>query len=104
MELKGADRHALRALGHGLKPVVQIGKDGVSERLLAAIDEQLGASELIKVRVLETCPLDRHEAAEELAEKSGAAVAQVLGRTILLFRRHPEQPRIALPSHPLPRR
>lgn len=103
MELKGSDRRALRALGHALKPVVTVGKDAVSEGLLSAIAAEHDHSELIKLKVLDTCPVDRREVAATLAERSGSEVAQVLGRTILLYRRHPETPKISLPSYPLRR-
>ncbi|MBI5548225.1 MAG: ribosome assembly RNA-binding protein YhbY [Deltaproteobacteria bacterium] len=102
MELNGKQRRALRALGHHREPVVMIGKDGVTESLINATNQALTDHELIKVRVGESSPIDRHEAAEVLAQATSSAVAQVLGRTILLFRRHPEDPQIALPGLPLP--
>jgi RNA-binding protein len=49
------------------------------------------------VRVLESAPLDRRETAEELSSRTGAALAQVLGRTFLLYKPDPEKPRIELP-------
>jgi RNA-binding protein len=100
MELKGSDRRALRGLGHGLKAVVTIGKDGVSPAVLEAIEAAHEGAELIKVKVLETCPLDRHEAADRVQALSSSEVVQVLGRMLLLYRRHPEHPVIALPSDP----
>ena len=101
MNLKGADRRVLRAMGHGLKPTVTIGKEGVSDAVLAAIDTAHASAELFKVKVLETCPQDRREVAEELEQRSDSAVVQVLGRTILLYRRNADEPRIGLPSYPL---
>jgi RNA-binding protein len=98
MHLKGVDRRALRALGHGLKPSVTVGKEGVSPAVIEAILRAHEASELIKLRVLDTCPQDRREVASELQERSGSEVVQLLGRTILLYRRDPEEPRIELPS------
>ena len=61
----------------------------------------LEARELVKVKLGSGCPLDRKEAAAVLAEKTGARVVQVLGRTILLFRENPdrsEKQRIRLPQ------
>jgi RNA-binding protein len=104
MELKGSDRRVLRGLGHELKPCVTIGKDGVSAHVLEAIDGAHASSELIKVKVLDTCAQDRHDVAEELQQRSGSEVVQLLGRTVLLYRRDPDEPRIALPSAPLPGR
>jgi putative YhbY family RNA-binding protein len=101
MTLTGADKRALRALGNGLKATIYIGKQGVSEDILQAIADAHEHAELIKLKVLDTCPLDRHEAAAALEERSGSLLVQVLGRTILLFRRHPKKPLISLPSSPL---
>jgi RNA-binding protein len=95
-QLTGKQVRFLRGLGHHLQPVVMIGKDAISEALLASLEEALAAHELIKVKLQEGCPLDRREAATSLAEKTGAAAAQVLGKTILLYRQG-EKPKINLP-------
>ena len=95
-KLTGKQIRHLRGLGHHLQPVVMVGKEELSERLLASLDGALSVHELIKVKVQEGCLLDRHEVAAGLAQASGAAVVQVLGRTILLFRRA-EEPKIELP-------
>jgi RNA-binding protein len=86
-------RKALRAAGHHLSPVVQIGKEGLTPAVTAALDEQLLAHELIKVKVGTESPSDRFEVAAGLAGLPGAQVAQLLGRTVLLYRRHPRKPR-----------
>jgi RNA-binding protein len=101
-------RKALRAAGHHLSPVVQVGKDGVSEAVLRQLDAQLTAHELVKVKIGTESPEDRFEAAERLGEAAGARVAQILGRTVLVYRKHPEKPKFeakepAAPSPP-PRR
>jgi RNA-binding protein len=87
----------LRGLGHHLDPVIQIGKDGITDALIAATNEALRAHELIKVKVGTECPVDRKNAGPELAEKTGATLAQVLGRTLLLYKRHPSKPKIEVP-------
>ncbi|HET8540627.1 MAG TPA: ribosome assembly RNA-binding protein YhbY [Anaeromyxobacter sp.] len=96
-------RKALRAAGHHLSPVVQVGKDGVTEAVLRQLDAQLSAHELVKVKVGTESPEDRFEAAERLGGAAGAQVAQILGRTVLVYRRHPEKPRFepnAAPGRP----
>jgi RNA-binding protein len=95
--LKGKQKRYLRGLGHSLDPVVTIGKHELSERLIAETDAALAHHELIKVRLLDSTLLDRHEAAESLAEACAAEVAQVLGRTFLLYRKS-EEPSIILPD------
>lgn len=97
MALTGKQRRALRALGHALTPVVQLGKGGISPALVGAVDEALATHELIKVKVLDTAELDRHDAATKLAAETMSEVAQVLGNTILLYRPDPMEPRIELP-------
>jgi RNA-binding protein len=91
----GKQRRHLRALGHHLNAVVQVGHEGVSEALVRQTAEQLEAHELIKVKIGEG---DRHEAAGVLAQKTGAEVAQVLGRTALLYKRRKQKPEIELPK------
>lgn len=95
--LSGQAIRYLRGLGHHLDPVVQIGKEGITESLVAATRTALLAHELIKVKVLTEAPVERHEAGPELAEKAGATLAQTLGRTLLLYKRHPNKPKIVLP-------
>lgn len=95
----------LRGLGHHLDPVVQIGKEGITEPLCAAIAVALGRHELIKLRLAESVEGERHGLAAELAARSHAALVQVLGRTLLLYRRRPDdqsRPRDSRP-HLLPR-
>lgn len=94
--LTGKQKRHLRGLGHGLKPVILIGKKEVDQALVTETEAALACHELIKVKVLENCPLDRHEAAEALSEATGSDLAQVLGKTFLLYR-SAEKPVIVLP-------
>jgi RNA-binding protein len=89
----GPLRRALRAAGHHLAPVVQVGKEGVTDAVARQLDQALLAHELVKVKVGSEAPGDRFEAAERLGARTGAGIAQVLGRTVLVYRRHPEHPR-----------
>jgi RNA-binding protein len=92
-------RKRLRAAGHHLSPVVQVGKEGVTEAVLRQIDQALLDHELVKVKVGTETPEDRFGSAEALlAGSEGAQLAQILGRTVLVYRRHPKKPRF----EPLP--
>lgn len=95
-KLTGKQVRFLRGLGHHLKPVVLIGKEEITPPLLASVEEALAAHELIKVKIQEGCLLDRRDVAQILAERTDAAVAQILGRTILLYRPGEKQ-KIELP-------
>ena len=95
--LTGKQKRFLRALGHALKPVVLVGKGDVSEALLKETSEALASHELIKVKILESCLMDRHQVGDELSAGCRAEVAQVLGRTLLLYKAAKE-PRLELPK------
>ncbi|GAB7026435.1 ribosome assembly RNA-binding protein YhbY [Geotalea toluenoxydans] len=95
--LTGKQKRFLRGLGHPLKAVITIGKGEINESLVRETTEALAAHELIKVKILESCLLDRYEAAAELAGSCGAEVAQVLGRTFLLYKKA-DKPTLELPS------
>lgn len=94
--LTGKQKRHLRALGHALKAVIQIGKREIEDALIAEANAALDHHELIKVKLLESCMLDRSEASAMLAAACNAEVAQVLGRTFLLYRPAGE-PVIVLP-------
>ena len=52
--LSGKQRRYLRGLGHALRPVVQLGKDGIDDGVVAAIDRALTDHELIKLKIGES--------------------------------------------------
>jgi len=95
--LNGKQRRFLRSLGHHLDPVIHVGKEGLSAGLVGALDAALEQHELIKVRLGEAVGADRSTVAAALADAASAEVAQVLGRTILLYRPRREDPAIHLP-------
>lgn len=97
MNLSGKQRRHLRALAHPLKPVVHLGKGGIDDGVVAAVDQALVDHELIKVKIGENAEVDRHTAADQLAEKTKSSVAQVLGNIVILYRAHPNDPQIVLP-------
>jgi len=97
MSLTGKQRRHLRALAHKIRPTVQVGKGGIDDGLVAAVDQALGDHELIKVKLGEHAGVDRHDAAEQLAQKTKSEVAQVLGNIVILYRADPEKPEIVLP-------
>jgi RNA-binding protein len=86
-------RRRLRAAGHSLDPVVQIGKQGGTDAVLRQIARAVLDHELVKVKLASECPETRFELAETFAAMPGVRVVQILGRTVLLYKRHPKQPR-----------
>jgi len=84
-------RAKLRSLAHPLKPIFQIGKEGVTERAVEAVREAFNTREVLKVKALDTAPMDARYTGELLASSiEGAHLVQVIGRTIVLYRPQPE--------------
>jgi RNA-binding protein len=95
-------RRQLRAAGHHLAPVVQVGKEGLTDAVVRQLDDALAHHELVKLKVGTESPDDRFEVAEALGGRTGAQIAQILGRTVLAYRRHPEKPRYEAATAPPP--
>jgi RNA-binding protein len=95
--LSPAQKRHLRALGHGLHPVVMVGKLGLTDAVVAATVEALLAHELVKARLQPQGPEDPAALAAALAEATRSQVVQVLVRTLLLYKLHPKKPTIVLP-------
>jgi len=98
--LTGKDRSHLRAIGHSLDAVVHIGKTGISRGLLDEVARALEAHELIKVRLIRECPLEREVVAEQLSAGCGAEHIQTVGGVLLFYRARPKKPIIELPGAP----
>lgn len=90
-KLTGTQIRHLRGLGHHLADLAMIGKEGITPNLVKAVQDNLIAHELVKVRIQDTCPLERKEAVEQLATAAVAAVVQILGKTALLYRPNPDR-------------
>lgn len=94
--LTSKQRAQLRGMGNGLDAIFQIGKGGKNDQLIRQLDETLEVRELIKVRVLESSPVDARTVAHEIAAEIGADVVQVIGSKFILYRESREEPKIVL--------
>lgn len=94
--LNSRQRAQLRAMANGIETILQIGKSGISEQTVKQIDGALSAREIIKIRTLETSPVASRQAADEIAEKTGADVVQVIGSRIVLYRENKDNKQIVL--------
>lgn len=86
MSLIKKDLPSLRGAAHKLKPVVMLGKAGLTEPVLAEINTALDFHELIKVKVAGDDRDERRALIDALAEKTGALLVQVIGRVAVLYR------------------
>lgn len=96
MALTGKQKHYLRGLAHRLKPVVTVGANGITDAVIAELDQALNVHELLKLKLPAVEKQDKRAAIEELCEKTGAVAVQSIGRVVVLFRAS-EESKIVLP-------
>jgi RNA-binding protein len=84
--LTSKQKKYLKSEAHSLKPIFQIGKDGVGTKQAKSISDALDKKELIKVKLLDTCPQSLNEVAVELSAKTKADVVNMIGHTIILYK------------------
>ncbi len=85
MELSGKQKRYLRSLAVNIRPIVQIGKSGVSNEILTSIRHAADARELIKVNILQ----NSDETAKDVAamiDEMGLNVVQIIGRNVVVFK------------------
>ncbi len=84
-KLTGKQRKFLRGEAHSLNPVVQIGQNGLTDKVLESINTALEARELIKVKFVDFKD-EKKEIAEEIAQKTKSELVGTIGHVIILFR------------------
>ena len=90
--LTSKQRAYLRGIASNYETIYQVGKGGVTEAMCKDIAEALRKRELIKLRVLENSGWTSREAADAIAEQTGADVVQVIGSKFVLFKRNEKDP------------
>ncbi|MEX2016650.1 MAG: ribosome assembly RNA-binding protein YhbY [Candidatus Hydrogenedentales bacterium] len=95
--LNSGQRKKLRALAHNLKPLVYVGKQGLTDTVVKSVDDNLAAHELIKVKFIEQKE-EREEISAEIARRTRSELAGIIGNVAILYRAHrdPEKRRIEL--------
>jgi RNA-binding protein len=104
LELKGFERTYLRGLAHNLKPVVQIGKGGITDEVTASINEALAARELIKVKFIDFKE-EKKAISKEIEENTKSEMVGMIGNIAIFFREHADyaKRKIKLPQKGKPR-
>ncbi|KMW71496.1 RNA-binding protein YhbY [Photorhabdus luminescens subsp. luminescens] len=87
----------LRSLAHPLKPVVMIGNNGLTEGVLAEIEQTLSHHELIKVKIAGEDRETKNLIADAIVRETGAYNVQIIGKTLVLYRQSEER-KIILPK------
>jgi RNA-binding protein len=96
--LTSKQRAHLRSLAHGDDPHVRVGKGGLTDSVLAAIEEAFNTRELLKVRIHDTADRQPADVAHEIADRiDDCQVVHTMGWTATLYRPDPDDPEISLP-------
>jgi RNA-binding protein len=103
--LTGKQRSYLKGLANSLKPVIQIGKEGITESFITQLEETIKVRELVKITILESCDVDAKEVARELTERTGSEFVQAIGRKVTIFRIAEDEKdrKIIVPGLPRPK-
>lgn len=94
--LNSRQRAQLRSMANDYETILQIGKSGIGENTVKQVNDALEARELIKLRVLETCPQTSRQAADLLAAETNSDVVQVIGSRFILYRESKDNKTIKL--------
>lgn len=97
MTLTGKQKRFLRAMMVTQVAAIQIGKGSITDNLVQQTNETLFNREVIKVKVQNNNDEDTEILARELADACEAELAQVIGHSFVLYKKHPKQPKIVLP-------
>ena len=84
--LTSKERAELRAQANSLDTTLMVGKDGVTDALIAEADNQLTARELVKGKVLENAMLTPREVCDAICEETGAEGVSVIGTKFVIYR------------------
>ena len=87
--LKGSQRTRLRGLAHSYRPAVQVGKAGLTDTVVAAIDAALTTNELIKVQIF-AARAERQQIADTIEERLACECAGGVGRMAIFYRQQPD--------------
>lgn len=89
-------KQQLKSMAHSLKPIFQIGKNGLNEEMIIGINDALEHRELIKVSILQNSPLDKNETAFDLVRLTDSELVQLIGKTIVLYKESKKHKKIIL--------
>ena len=96
MALTSKQRSQLRGLAAAEDTIIQVGKGGITDNLIASFSDALKARELVKGKVRENSMLTAREACDALAEACRAEQVQVIGTKFVLYKKNEKEPKIEL--------
>ena len=97
LELTGKQKRFLQALGNSIKPVISVGKSGVTDNTLVSVKNAFNTKELIKIKIQDGCEELKEDVAAKIHKGTEAVLVQIIGKTILLYKPNKDNPNIELP-------
>ncbi|MBP2025453.1 ribosome assembly RNA-binding protein YhbY [Peptoniphilus stercorisuis] len=94
--ITGKQRSYLKSLANNLTPLIQVGKNGVSDSLIEQIDVLLENHELVKITVLQNSPVTAKEIVDEIIDGTGAEFVQQIGSKLTIYRESKENKTIEI--------
>ena len=85
--LSRKDIQFLKSEAHHLKPIFQIGKNGINDEMIEGISIALEHRELIKISILQNCSIDKKELAFDLQRLLECEIVQIIGKTIVIYKK-----------------
>ncbi len=98
MALTDHQKKHLRRLGHALRPIVQVGRQGLTENVAAELGRALHDHELVKVRARVGDRDNRNAVLTELARASSSELVYQIGNVGLFYKRNNKLNKILLPD------
>ena len=84
--LTSKERAELRARANAIETTLIVGKGGVGETLIADVENQLEARELVKGKVLEAAMMTAREVSDEICAATGADGVSCVGNKFVIYR------------------
>lgn len=99
MKLTSNQRKHLEAIANHLEPIIRIGKNGLEAKIVSSINEAFSSHELIKIKILDSAPVDADEVVEAVVKPTRSTLVRVIGRVIVLYKAFTDKPvKIELPA------
>ena len=97
MKLTNNQKKHLRTLAHDLRPIVMVGQQGLSDAVLDELESTMTKHELLKIKVRADDREEKKKIVNKILEFSQAALVQVIGGVLIIYRPFEESPSIILP-------
>ena len=97
-KLSNNQKKYLRGIAHGLNPMIMIGASGITESLMAELENTLEHHELLKIKIANDDREERKAFIQHIVDETGALLVQTIGKTLVIYRQN-EETELPLPRN-----